>query len=105
MESTLEDDQVALAESQANEVFGETIDTYHEGDEWLFGKPVGPTILDAHLVPLITSLPDCGRQDLVPGILVAYAARVRSTGAWREATHGRPTMWDISIGHVADMEL
>ncbi|KAK1461668.1 hypothetical protein CMEL01_14622, partial [Colletotrichum melonis] len=105
MESALEADQVVLAESKVLEVFCEISDTYHEGDVWLFGQAVGPTILDAHLVPLITRLEDCGRQDLVPGILAAYAGRVRSTDAWREATHGRPTMWDISMGHVADMEL
>lgn len=105
MESVLEADQVVLAESKVLEVFGAISDTYHEGDVWLFGQAVGPTILDAHLVPLITRLQDCGRQDLVPGILAAYAGRVRSTDAWREATHGRPTMWDVSMGHVADMQL
>ncbi len=74
---------------------------YTSGDEWIFGK--SPTVLDGHLVPFITRLVDCQRDDLVPEALQKYAQRHAASSQWNRVMHGRPTMWNVSLGHVSDM--
>lgn len=71
-----------------------------EGSIWILGDDAGPTVLDAHLVPFIVRLLECGRGTLVPEKLQTYAKRITSFPSWLEVTHGRPTLWSVSIGHV-----
>ncbi len=70
-------------------------------DEWIFGN--GPTVLDAHLVPFIIRRLDCNRDDLVPEALQEYAQKHAASVQWNYVMHGRPTMWNVSLGHVSDM--
>jgi hypothetical protein len=79
-------------------------DMAEEGATWMLGDGASPTLLDAHLVPFIVRLLDCGRSDLVPEKLQIYARTVTSLPSWREVTHGRSTLWDVSIGHVHLLE-
>lgn len=106
-EHALTDESVAKAEEQARALFSE-IETLMAdfGDSagsvanWIFGGAVGATVLDAHIVPFIARLLDCGRKDLVPERLQDYAHFAQSGPAWEAVTHGRTTMFSPSIGHV-----
>lgn len=102
-------DNVQLAEKQARYFFSELLEVYqaHGGDsEWLFGPEVGPTLLDAHTVPVIARLLDekVKRHDLVPLKLQQYATRVMKLPEWHAVTHGRPTVWDASLGPVRELD-
>ncbi|KAL2283260.1 hypothetical protein FJTKL_10136 [Diaporthe vaccinii] len=102
-------DQVQLAESQAQSYFSELLAIYqaHGGCSlWLFGPRVGPTLLDAHTVPVIARLLDerVKRHDLVPAKLQEYAIRVMMLPEWHSVMHGRPTVWNASLGPVRDLD-
>ena len=73
---------------------------------WLFGPNAGPTLLDAHTVPFIARLLDekVNRHDLVPSKLQEYAARVMKLPEWDAVTHGRPTVWNASLGPVRELD-
>lgn len=106
-ENALTDDNVHLAEKQAKALFvkfDKIISTPADKSgalpKWIFGEAVGPTVLDAHCTALIARLMDCGRHDLIPGRLQQYANSVMASLGWQSVTHGRSTMWDVSVGHV-----
>lgn len=105
----LKPDQVAQAEKQARDFFSELIPirkAQGAGSVWLFGPDVGPTILDAHTAPFIARMMDekVGRSSLVPPELQEYAARVMERPEWDAVMHGRPTMYDASIGPVRELD-
>lgn len=77
------------------------MEIYQPGAAWIFGKK--PTILDGHVVPFIARLLDCERQDLIPDALQNYATSQIASPQWHRVMHGRPTMWNPSLGHVSDM--
>lgn len=94
---------MASAEVQTKGLFTSVMalcETRVEGSTWLFGDDTGPTLLDAHLVPFIIRLLDCGRGDLVPERLQVYAKHIANLPSWYEVSHGRSTLWDVSVGHV-----
>ncbi|OAQ98095.1 hypothetical protein LLEC1_00802 [Akanthomyces lecanii] len=101
LETALTDVMVAEAENQARALFQDVMTVYSAGDAWIFGN--SPTILDAHLVPFIIRLLDCSRDDLVPESLQEYANKHAASGQWHRVMQGRPTMWNVSLGHVSDM--
>ncbi|KAJ9150706.1 hypothetical protein NKR23_g3388 [Pleurostoma richardsiae] len=99
----LRPESIAKAKKQAEELF-EDISALRakttEQSLWIFGDAVGPTVLDAHVAPLIARLIDAGKEDLVPGELLEYGKRLTALPAWAEVTHGRSTIWNISYGHA-----
>ncbi|KAL7818758.1 hypothetical protein V8C44DRAFT_318992 [Trichoderma aethiopicum] len=79
-----------------------TLNEYNKGRQlWIFGDR--PTILDAHAAPLIARLMDVRRQDLLTERVQEYARGVFASDEWNEVTHGRSTLWNVSLGHVADL--
>lgn len=104
----LRQDNVQLAESQVKDHFSELLILYRAhggGSLWLFGPDAGPTLLDAHAVPVIARLMDekVKRHDLVPEKLQEYAKRVLELPEWDAVMHGRPTVWNASLGPVRDL--
>ncbi|KAL3955092.1 hypothetical protein ACCO45_010655 [Purpureocillium lilacinum] len=73
-----------------------------EGKTWIFGDR--PTILDAHAVAFAARLLDQQRFDLVLDAVKGYVEVVRDTDEWRKVTHGRSTLWNVSMGHAADLD-
>ncbi|KAL1847635.1 hypothetical protein Daus18300_013895 [Diaporthe australafricana] len=101
--------QVQLAERKALDYFAELLPIYRAngGDStWLFGSETGPTLLDAHTVPFIARLMDerVKRHDLVPAEIQQYAAGVMKLPEWVSVMHGRPTVWNASLGPVREMD-
>lgn len=79
-----------------------TLNERPEHQRWLLG---GPTIVDAHAVPLISRLLERERTDLVPSAVVAYAKGVMESIEWKRTTHGRGTVFNGKrYGHVRDLE-
>lgn len=104
----LKPDQVEKAEKQAHDYFSELLSirkTHGADSVWLFGPDVGPTILDAHTVPFILRMMDekVGRSSMVPTELQEYASRVMGGPEWDAVMHGRPTMYDASMGPVREL--
>ncbi|KAG8158127.1 hypothetical protein KVR01_011888 [Diaporthe batatas] len=102
-------DQVERAEKQARDFFSELLSirkTHGADSVWLFGPEAGPTILDAHTVPFIARMRDekVGRGNLVPPELQEYASRVMGRPEWDEVMHGRPTIYDASMGPVRELD-
>ncbi|PTB70550.1 hypothetical protein BBK36DRAFT_1165073 [Trichoderma citrinoviride] len=77
------------------------LNEYSKGQLWIFGDR--PTILDAHAAALIARLMDVRRQDLLTERVQEYARGVFASEEWNEVTHGRTTLWNVSLGHVADL--
>lgn len=103
LEKALENDSVLLAEDRTRRFFVDIVNLFEtHGNEslWIFGASVDATVLDAHIVPFIARLMDCERYDLIPDKLQKYASRVMALPEWRDVTHGRSTLWNVSIGHV-----
>ncbi|KAL6880982.1 hypothetical protein J3F83DRAFT_20242 [Trichoderma novae-zelandiae] len=78
------------------------LNEYNRGKLWIFGDR--PTILDAHATALIARLMDVSRQDLLTERVQEYARGVLASEEWNEVTHGRTTLWNVSLGHVADLK-
>ena len=74
---------------------------YHQGGTWIFGDR--PSILDAHATALLVRLLDCKMEHLMSDNVKEYARGVVATPEWARVTHGRPTLWDVSMGHVANL--
>ncbi|KAJ5692302.1 hypothetical protein N7462_001725 [Penicillium macrosclerotiorum] len=74
-----------------------------EGD-WTFGALVGPTVLDSHLLPLVLRCIEAGNADIVPQELQVWADVNVKSPAWQKVMHGRPTVWDPSMGPVEEMQ-
>lgn len=72
-----------------------------DGWSWIFGDY--PTILDAHAGALVARLMDMERYDLIPGPVKAYGRGIMESPEWNKTTHGRPTVWNVSLGHVSDL--
>lgn len=75
-----------------------------EAPEWTFGNQVGPTALDSHLLPLVLRCVEAGNAELVPPELQRWAAAQAKGPVWQKVMHGRPTLWDPSMGPVEDMQ-
>ncbi|UNI24373.1 hypothetical protein JDV02_010124 [Purpureocillium takamizusanense] len=103
---TLEPDSISRAEKQAQVLMSDlaSLLEVHKGDgkTWIFGDR--PTILDAHAVAFTARLLDQKRSELVLDAVKDYAEVVFKTEEWRKVTHGRPTLWDVSMGHAADLD-
>lgn len=101
-EPALRDGNVEAAEKSTTALFADVLKIYAAKENaaapWIFGET--PTVLDAHLVPLIARLLDCGRTDLVPTELQVYALAAMSRPEYQAVTHGRRTLWDVFVGHV-----
>ncbi|KAL7947679.1 hypothetical protein V8C42DRAFT_315221 [Trichoderma barbatum] len=78
-----------------------TLSEQNQGQLWIFGDR--PTILDAHATALIARLVDVSRQDLLTERVQEYARGIFASEEWDEVTHGRTTLWNVSLGHVADL--
>ncbi|PHH64066.1 hypothetical protein CDD81_5059 [Ophiocordyceps australis] len=102
----LEPEQIEGAEQQVRELMRDldAILSRHQGQgkTWIFGDE--PTILDAHATVLASRLAESRRFDMVSEPVRTYADRVQATQDWNEVTQGRPTLWDMSRGHVADLD-
>ncbi|KAM4064877.1 Thioredoxin-like protein [Hirsutella rhossiliensis] len=103
---TLEPDSILRAEEQAQDFMrdlSEVLGEYGGEDRtWIFGDK--PTILDAHATALAARLIDAKRLDVLSEAVQLYTRRVLETEEWKAVTHGRPTLWDTSIGHAADLD-
>lgn len=101
---TLEPDNVAEVESKARDFIADLEQVLGQRSAgegpWIFGNR--PTIIDAHATPLLARLLDVKRDDLVPDAGREYVRGVLATPEWDQVTHGRRTLWDVSLGHVAD---
>lgn len=95
---------IADVEAKARD-FVQELDTIlneqNQGQLWIFGDR--PTILDAHATALIARLMDVSRQDLLTERVQDYARGIFASEEWDEVTHGRTTLWNVSLGHVADL--
>lgn len=69
---------------------------------WIFGEQ--PTILDAYATVFILRLGELKRDDLTTAETRAYAAQVKGTHEWDDTTHGRPTLWNESLGPVESFD-
>lgn len=101
--TALHHENIERAENQARALFESITEVYlscRDESPWLFGGNIGPTILDAHIVPFIARVGEGGRAKLIPNDLRQYARRIVALPQWLEVTHGRRTMWDVSYGHV-----
>ncbi|KAL7796500.1 hypothetical protein V8C37DRAFT_400258 [Trichoderma ceciliae] len=78
-----------------------TLNEQGRGQPWIFGER--PTILDAHATALIARLMDVDRQDMLTERVQEYARGIFASEEWDEVTHGRTTLWNVSLGHVADL--
>ncbi|EHK22447.1 uncharacterized protein TRIVIDRAFT_17565 [Trichoderma virens Gv29-8] len=95
---------IADVEAKARD-FVQELDTIlneqNQGQLWIFGDR--PTILDAHATALIARLMDVSRRDLLTERVQDYARGIFASEEWDEVTHGRTTLWNVSLGHVADL--
>ena len=80
----------------------EVLNEHRKEGPWIFGEK--PTILDAHATPLAARLMDCERNEILTDEVRDYAQGVMSTPEWGKVTNGRRTVWDVSYGHVADLD-
>lgn len=73
-----------------------------EGSRWIFGQQ--PTILDAYASALIIRLLDNKRLELLPPAVQAYGKAVQQSDEWNQVTHGRPTVYEASMGPAAELD-
>lgn len=73
-----------------------------EGGRWIFGNQ--PTILDGYTSALVIRLLDNKRLELLPVSVQEYAQAVQQSDEWKSVTHGRPTVYNASMGPAADMD-
>lgn len=103
---TIEPEHIAEVEAHVSAFMTDlatTIDTNKaEGSLWIFGQQ--PTILDAYVSALSIRLLDNSRQELLPASVQAYARAVEQSDEWKSVTHGRPTVYQASMGPVAEMD-
>lgn len=75
-----------------------------EEGEWTFGAAVGPTVLDSHLLPLVLRCVEVGNAELIPDELQRWAEAAARGPAWQKVMHGRPTVYNPSMGPIEDMQ-
>ncbi|KAL4883542.1 hypothetical protein BJY04DRAFT_206436 [Aspergillus karnatakaensis] len=80
-------------------------DKYSKGGTWIFGNAIGPTVLDAHVVPFIARLRDISLEELVPEQLARYADRILASSEWKEVMGQRATVWDPSMGPIDELRM
>ncbi|BDD60303.1 hypothetical protein MPDQ_004913 [Monascus purpureus] len=101
---------VAKAHTDLKTIFEEIIEHRRQSGasdtaaEWTFGTQVGPTVLDSHLLPLVLRCIDAGNAELVPPELQRWAGVKVKSPAWQKVMHGRPTVWNPSMGPIEDMQ-
>ncbi|KAH6888096.1 hypothetical protein B0T10DRAFT_67844 [Thelonectria olida] len=106
---SLDPDNVAEAEERALDFMQELVEVlnqhhHSQGNKpWIFGAR--PTILDAHVTALAARLMDVDRADLLPDEVQEYARGVIASPEWRKVTNGRPTVWNESLGKVAEFDM
>ncbi|KAK8073118.1 hypothetical protein PG996_006466 [Apiospora saccharicola] len=94
-------DVVAKAHADLRTIFAEAVEHRQRSSgacdkdsnlpDWTFGRKVGPTALDSHLLPLVLRC------------LQRWAAALAKGPVWQKVMHGRPTVWDASMGPVEEM--
>ncbi|KAK8075845.1 hypothetical protein PG997_010508 [Apiospora hydei] len=97
---------VAKAHADLRTIFAEIVahrERSGPSPEWTFGNDVGPTALDSHLLPLVLRCVDAGNGKLVPPELRRWAAALAGGPVWQRVMHGKPTLWDASMGPVEEM--
>ncbi|KAK8022572.1 hypothetical protein PG993_013339 [Apiospora rasikravindrae] len=96
---------VDRAEQQTATLLAEVARLYeqHGQNTWLLGADVGPTLLDAQIVPFISRIEDAGRARLVPEVLLQYAAARRASPEWNIVMGGKGTVGRKEYGPVRDM--
>ncbi|OAA74051.1 Thioredoxin-like protein [Cordyceps fumosorosea ARSEF 2679] len=103
---TIELEHIAQVERHVSELMAELAGIIEEhgadGSRWIFGQQ--PTILDAYASALMIRLLDNERLELLPPTVQAYAKAVQASEEWRQVTHGRPTVYQASMGAVADLD-
>ncbi|TQV93064.1 hypothetical protein V2A60_003624 [Cordyceps javanica] len=103
---TIEADHIAQVETHVSGFMAELAEMIEEhkteGSRWIFGQQ--PTILDAYASALMIRLLDNKRQELLPAGVQEYAKAVQASDEWNQITHGRPTVYDASMGPAADLD-
>jgi glutathione S-transferase len=103
---TLQSDHIEEVEEQARTFVNDVsvvLRMHQNGGPYIFGEK--PTILDAHVTALAVRFIDLKRDDLLPDpALRDYALGVMATNEWHRATHGRPTVWNTSLGPVGALD-
>lgn len=108
--SSLDPDNVQQVETRARtfiDGLANLIQRHRQGGtshgQYIFGG--NPTVLDAVATTLLARLMDMQRDDLVDDTVRNYALGVLGTDEWLKTTQGRQTVYDESLGKVADMKL
>lgn len=102
---TVEPSHIQEVEDQTRDLtrdLAEVLSQHNDGRTWIFGDT--PTILDAYVTALAARLFDIQRFDLLSDTVRVYAEGVIKTEEWHKVAHGRPTNWDRSMGHVAELD-
>ncbi|KAK3348582.1 hypothetical protein B0T25DRAFT_546009 [Lasiosphaeria hispida] len=102
--STLSDNNVKAAEDETRQFFRSLMESFPrlgEGESpWIVAEDTVGSVLDGHTVPFVARLMEYHRHDLIPGRVQKYALRAMASPEWQETTHGRPTLWNATLGHV-----
>ncbi|KAH8812213.1 hypothetical protein F5884DRAFT_855513 [Xylogone sp. PMI_703] len=91
----LEPEQVAKTRAQTLKFFSNIIDireSLGKGSSWIFGDEIGPTLLDAHTIPLIARLYDADNEELMDERIKAYGRPIMNSDVYNEVMQGRPTL-------------
>ncbi|OAA75580.1 Thioredoxin-like protein [Akanthomyces lecanii RCEF 1005] len=103
---TIELEHIEQVETHVSELMAElavVIEEHRtEGSRWIFGQQ--PTILDAYASALIIRLLDNKRLELLPLAVQAYGKAVQQSDEWNQVTHGRPTVYEASMGPAAELD-
>jgi hypothetical protein len=103
-------DVVAKARSELQTIFAEVVEhrkqsgAFGKHNEWTFGPKVGPTVLDSHFLPVVLRCIEVGSAELVPEELQRWSETMSKSPSWLKVMHGKPTMYDPSMGPVEDMQ-
>ncbi|KAJ3473981.1 hypothetical protein NLG97_g10047 [Lecanicillium saksenae] len=103
---TIEPEHIAQVEAHVSEFMVELAGIIDENkttdSPWIFGQQ--PTILDAYASALIIRLLDNKRLELLPRTVQTYATAIQESVEWNKITHGRPTVYERSMGPVAELD-
>lgn len=70
-------------------------DTLGNNSLWIFGDDIGPTLLDAHTVPLVARLYDAGNDELMDGRIKEYGKCLMESDVYNEVMESRPTLYHL----------
>ncbi|KAJ6780566.1 hypothetical protein PWT90_10657 [Aphanocladium album] len=103
---TIESEHIAQVEAHVSAFMIELAGIIEENkvtdSPWIFGQQ--PTILDAYASALIIRLLDTNRLDLLPTTVQTYGKAVQQSVEWNKVTHDRPTVYNASMGPVAELD-